>query len=297
VSGFPIALLSLVRCSGDAGRLRFSGDAPGGFLVEGRTGCESCGAEFVVRGGILDLLGDTQVADAESAYEQGAREAEAAISRGAPGVPLSVVDEIEIAGTIRHLGNVVGKTMLELGCGAGVYTRLLASSCARILAIDFSWAHLALNGKQAKYSERVGLVRADVSRLNLAPETFDVAFTTLYSNLPSRDLRETMNARVLSALRPGGKYLVSAHHQDLRRRLRRAPSRERYSGSGILFESFTGAQLARELRDFSRVDTVPVAICLPLLTHLLHDPVLRWIERVPVVNLLGATLLADARKA
>jgi SAM-dependent methyltransferase len=297
VGRFPISLLPLVRCTKDAGVLSVPGQEAEALLVEGRARCATCGAEFTIRAGILDMLGEGKVADAESAHEHDMRDIEAPTSRGAPGVPSSVVDELEIASTMRHLGEVTGRTVLELGCGAGVYTRLLALSHARVLAVDFSWAHLQLSAQQAIYPQRVGLVRADVATLKLAPEAFDVALTTLYSNLPSRDLRLALNRLVHSALRPGGKYLVSAHHQDLRRRLRGAPARGHYSGSGIFFESLTADDLARELSDdFPTVHTVPAAICLPLVTRFLRDPIQRWAERLPGFNQLGAILLADARK-
>ena len=40
---------------------------------------------------------------------------------------------------LNFLGDIVGKEVLELGCGAGFYTRLLIESGARhITAVDFS---------------------------------------------------------------------------------------------------------------------------------------------------------------
>jgi len=69
-------------------------------------------------------------------------------------------------------------TVLDLGCGTGV----TASACARqyaarVVGLDLHPTALAQARqrlKQADLSERVGLVRADVHRLPLRSQTFDV---------------------------------------------------------------------------------------------------------------------------
>jgi SAM-dependent methyltransferase len=286
----PSFALSLLRCAADGGPLTLARDQGE------RLRCDACGASYPVRDGFVDMLGDAPIEDAESRFEHEARAVEANQSRGAPGVPLSVVDELEVASTLRHLGDLAGCTVLELGCGAGLYTRLLAAQGARVVAVDFSAPHLAVHAAQGLDAERVALIRADVTTLRLAPSGIDLALNTLYSNLPSPTLRAATNALVVSALRPAGRYLVSAHHHDLRRRVRRRAPESRYGGSGIFYAAMTSRELANDLSAFSAVETTPAAVCLPFVMRWASDRVWRWLERVPGLNELGAILLADARK-
>jgi trans-aconitate methyltransferase len=61
------------------------------------------------------------------------------------------------------LGDVRGRTVLELGCGAGHYTRLLlAAGASRVVAVDLSPAMLS-----AAPTERTIRVRADAARVAL----------------------------------------------------------------------------------------------------------------------------------
>lgn len=294
--GFPTALLRLLRCPHDGGALALDG-APA-QVETADVACAACRGRFPIRDGILDLLRDEQPRDAESRFELEARAIEARASRGAPAYALSFADHLEIAGTMRRLHDVDGGFLLELGAGAGTFTRPLARRCAGIVAIDFSLNHLLLNREQLEDADRVALVRADVTHLGLAEAAFDSAFTTLYSNLPSAAHRGAMNAAVERALRPDGVYLVSAHHQELRRRLRRRPASDRYVGSNIFFHAFTHAELREELKAFPAVATSTTALLLPVLARLERA---RWLselaEAVPLVSSLGGTLLARARKA
>jgi SAM-dependent methyltransferase len=295
---FPVSLLGAIRCPFDGGELALRQPSAATHIEHGTVACAGCGGRWLVRDGILDLLGDAPIEDRESAFERDAREKEATASRGAEEAPLSALDALEIEATLRHMGDVDGKLVLELGCGAGTYTRPLGAR-VRVVAVDFSWNHLVLNGQRLADPDAVALVRADVGRFRLAPNAFDMAFTTLYSNLPSAALRMSVNRLVYDALAPGARYLVSAHHQDLRRILRRSPVRERYEGSGIFFESFTPGSLRAELSPFADVRTVPIAIWLPLVsrTRSLRPVLSRALERVPVANRLGSILLGLARKA
>jgi SAM-dependent methyltransferase len=295
---FAVSLLREICCPTDGSALDWAEPPAGAHVEHGSVVCAGCDGRWFVRDGILDLLGDAPVEDRESAFELTAREREATSSRGAEHAPLSPIDVMEIEATLRHLGDVDGKLLLDLGCGAGTYTRPLGAR-ARIVAVDFSWNHLVLNGQKLAATAEVALVRADVGRFRLPAERFDLAFTTLYSNLPSAALRMSVNRLVYGALAPGARYVVSAHHHDLRRRLRRQPSRERYEGSGIFFESFTPRSLCAELSPFDHVRTVPVAIWLPLVSRArgLRPLLSHALERVPIANRLGCILLGFAGKA
>lgn len=303
IVGFPRDLLGLVLCSRDGGELDVrEADGSGGSLIEATLRCRRCDAAYSIRRGILDLLGDEPIADQRSAFELKARDRDAERALHPKGLPpwhAAWRAELEVPATLRRLGNLSGSTMLELGCGTGLYTRFCSGTCARILAVDFSEASLRINAENLAGTASTGFVRAEVGRLHLRRGAFDVALTTLYSNLPAAEIRRTVNRCVRKALRPGGRYLVSAHHQDLRRRLEALPSDGLYSEAfPVFFHCFSRAELEAELTDFEIDSISAVCIFFPFLSRssALRPLLSRVAEAIPGVNLLGLLLLATALK-
>lgn len=99
-----------------------------------------------------------------------------------------------------------GNRVLDLGCGPGYpATQALATSC-RVVAVDLSAAQLALARRHAPTAT---LLQADMSQLDLAPESFD-AVAALYSltHVP-RARHALVLGRVARWLRPGGYLLVT----------------------------------------------------------------------------------------
>lgn len=295
------SLLSLLRCNRDGGELRpwQPAAAPAG---EGEVRCATCAARFPIVSGVVDLLGDEQVEDRTSREEMEARDADARKAAHPGGLPPwhpAWRDELEIPETLACLGDLAGRTVLELGCGTGLYTRRLAASCARLIAVDFSMASLQINARNLPEGAPALLVRGDVSRLRLSPGGFDLGFTTLYSNLPTEAIRAAANQAVHEALKPGGRYVVSAHHQDLRRRLAGARSEDVYSDLfSVFYKSFTAGSLRRELRGFDRVSIEHIVVFVPLLSRLgaLRRMVSRLAGALPFFRLFGQLLLGNARK-
>lgn len=76
------------------------------------------------------------------------------------------------------LGDVSGKTVLEYGCGGGVYTVALADRAARVIAFDISPELLALTRKrvEANQSEGVELLLGSAHSLPFPDESIDVVF-------------------------------------------------------------------------------------------------------------------------
>jgi hypothetical protein len=170
-----------------------------------------------------------------------------------------------------------------------------------LLAIDFSLTALRRNQAQLPVEVPVGLVRADVSTLFLAPQAFDLALTTLYSNLPTTALRDACNQAVAAALRPVGRYIVSAHHQDQRRVLKGLPDSGYYSEGGIFFQCFTSQMLRTELNAFELEAIEPICVELPIISRLPSDYLRAYVAQhaawLPALNRFGSILLASARKA
>jgi SAM-dependent methyltransferase len=246
---------------------------------------------------VLGLLENEAVGDARSAREQRIRDAKAGEAAEADDPGATPDDAMEIASTLARLGRLEGKAVLELGCGSGRFTRRLAARSRAVLAVDFSRESLRQAARTlVTAGAQVGLVQADVSRLALAPARFDAALSTLYSNLPSRALRAASSAVVAGALKPGGRYVLTAHHQDIRRRLRGKPKEETYA-NGIYFRSFTRGALQRELEPhFKRLELGTICIRLPYLSRMarFRPGLSRACERIPALNRLGELLIVTA---
>jgi SAM-dependent methyltransferase len=298
IDRFPSDLLTLVACPRDGGELVASDTCADG-LRDGVVRCAACGAGYSVLQGILDLLGPSELVEPESRRELEARQHEASRTRGAPGVQLHWTDEIEISTTLRHFAGIARDTVLELGCGAGTYTRPLSERCGSVLAVDFSREALSLNARALSDGAVVGLLRADIATLKLRAHAFDAVLTTAYSNLPTRTVRRAANEVAAHALKPGAPYFVSAHHQHLRRIAQRRPRRDRYPGSGIFFESFTRSDLKRELRaSFDDVRVNSLCVWIPFVSRSLasRGRLSQIVARTPLLRDLALLLLAVATK-
>ena len=108
------------------------------------------------------------------------------------------------------LGDLAGRTVLEVGAGAAQCARWVAARGGRVVASDLSLGMLG-EGAAAAAAAGVPLLQCDARVLPFADDSFDVVFTS-YGALPfvadaDRVLREA--ARVL---RPGGRFAASVPH-------------------------------------------------------------------------------------
>lgn len=110
------------------------------------------------------------------------------------------------------LGPVVGRRILEVGCGAAQGSRWVASRGGAALGCDLSAGMLAqgrvLNRRTGIH---VPLVLADARRLPFAAASFDVAFTA-FGALPFVPDPARVHREVARVLRPGGRWVFSTSH-------------------------------------------------------------------------------------
>jgi len=98
-----------------------------------------------------------------------------------------------------------GKIGLDIGCGNGRHTELLAERCERALGLDASRALL----NEARERAAVELVAGDASRLALRSNTVDVAvYVATLHHLPE-GARAASLAELARVLAPDGQALVS----------------------------------------------------------------------------------------
>jgi SAM-dependent methyltransferase len=110
------------------------------------------------------------------------------------------------------LGDVTGKRILEVGCGAAQCSRWLVGQGAHPVAVDLSASQLA----QARtLDERSGvsttLVLADAQRLPFADASFDLACSA-YGAVPFTADSAAVMAEVARVLKPGGRWVFSVTH-------------------------------------------------------------------------------------
>lgn len=112
----------------------------------------------------------------------------------------------------RLLGDVRGKRVLELGCGAASAARWLDGQGADVVAMDLSGGMLR-HAQQAsdRSGVRVPLVQADALALPFATAAFDVVCTA-FGAVPFVADSEAVMREVARVLRPGGRWVFSITH-------------------------------------------------------------------------------------
>ena len=98
---------------------------------------------------------------------------------------------------------------LEIGCGAGEFSRLLARRARRVTALDLSPEMVRVARECSVAYPNIEYVVADAITWDISPNTFDcVASIATLHHLPLKP----MLTRMRDALRPGGTLLVLDLH-------------------------------------------------------------------------------------
>lgn len=110
------------------------------------------------------------------------------------------------------LGEIVGRDILEIGCGSAPCARWLAAQGARPIGLDLSRRMLGI-GLAAMAHDRVTvpLVQADAERLPFADASFDLACSA-FGAVPFVADSARVMAEVARALRPGGRWVFAINH-------------------------------------------------------------------------------------
>jgi SAM-dependent methyltransferase len=301
---FPRDMVPLLRCNVDAGELAVDeevrSDAEG--LSDAVLRCKTCGAEFRIEDGIACLLPGQLTP--EDRHEMSIRDTiDYDCTNPSPFVPpaegwRSVLSDIlEVPAHLDELETSPTDTVLELACGDGRFTSLIAKTGTRILAVDFSINALRLLGRRLPAGASVGRVHADINQLHLASRVFDRALTL--TPLDSRDERMNMYRTIAHALKDNGRYVGSFEHDDLNRRLLGLPLMRRYSKDGILIEHLTTKTMRLEAAPyFAKLRVRPIRPRVPFVRKLppgLALPLLRLVAALPFVRHFGELLLLAAQ--
>jgi SAM-dependent methyltransferase len=191
LSGFPRSMLPLLRCLLDGDELRVEKETLGNKMViaDGILRCVKCSCDYRIESGIVRLMAKTLTQESEHEIGLKDHEYEAMpdiFSSPTEGWRSEFSDGVEIPPHLSAIGNVYDRRVLELGCGDGRFTILMAQLGAEVLAMDFSFAALrkvrsrlqtgvaptTYTVKRSRFADdlttRVGLVQADASNFQAA---------------------------------------------------------------------------------------------------------------------------------
>jgi len=110
------------------------------------------------------------------------------------------------------LGDVMGRRILEVGCGSAPCARYLAREGASVVAFDLSAGMLGYALAAAgRTGIEVPLVQADVCELPFQDASFDLAFSA-FGAIPFVADSALALREVARVLRPGGRWVFAATH-------------------------------------------------------------------------------------
>jgi SAM-dependent methyltransferase len=112
-------------------------------------------------------------------------------------------DDPRVGGVLEGLGPLMGRRVLDLGCGKGRFARVLAARGARVVGLDVSAAMLA-----AAREAGVDCVRGSARRLPFASSSFDGAIAVeVFEHLEPRAIDRACE-ELRRVLRPGGTFVL-----------------------------------------------------------------------------------------
>jgi ubiquinone/menaquinone biosynthesis C-methylase UbiE len=121
-------------------------------------------------------------------------------------------NELNNPAMFRMLGNIRGKRVLDLGCGEGHNTRMLASRGARVIGVDFSEKMIALAIQEEK-RKKLGIDYhiSDACRLRWFKNS---SFDIVACFMALQDIEHYQGAinEVFRVLRKGGRFVFAIPH-------------------------------------------------------------------------------------
>jgi ubiquinone/menaquinone biosynthesis C-methylase UbiE/uncharacterized protein YbaR (Trm112 family) len=277
-------------------------------IDDGGLVCSACGAVYPICSGVPAFL-PAELEDAlyrdAVARLGGAPAGEAAAAANTDGAQMMVREmqardaeselydqlydddacRFELETYVTRIAAMGGERILDLGCGTGRVAKEYLRDATLVVAVDFSQESLVYFRERLQPDEhrRTMLVRGDAGGLPLPDESFDaLVSTSLFSNLPTAEIRLGGLAEAARCARSGAPFLITVYNhcwvKRIRQRLRLSKSGRKegfHSGGLIHYYNFDAAEFADWISPYFAPDR-----CFGL-NH-----------RVPVISSISPTLTA-----
>ncbi|MFZ5979845.1 MAG: class I SAM-dependent methyltransferase [Candidatus Zixiibacteriota bacterium] len=132
-------------------------------------------------------------------YRERAAEYEQIYYRHQPDRRREIDDEAD-----RLKSYAAGRDVLELACGTGYWSRIMAQTARRITAVDI-WQEMLNEARKKQYRSPVDFVRGDMDRLPVKAHAFDFIAVGFWFSHQPRQLYNRFYENLKQPLRPGGK--------------------------------------------------------------------------------------------
>ncbi len=297
---FPRQAIGLIRCPCDGGEifLTSTSEDNGTGIVSGVVTCLTDSSHsYKIVDGILKLMLELESLDDKIQSEIQARDRQAANYD----IKLSSRFDKELPSTLGAIGSVLGKSVIEYGCGTGRITKHLLGA-ELIVAIDFSYESLVILAHKLSGQSNLALIQSEITSVKIKPKSFDLAVSIqVIEHIPTSEMRAIFFNSVKDTLVDNGLFILSAYHFDLRRRLKNKPRIGQHN-SGIYYHYFGQREIRKEMERFfdfyfaKKIDiTWPMEARLHL-NKLLGGPLSRLGEKIPGINNLGHLILIKAKR-
>jgi len=108
---------------------------------------------------------------------------------------------------------LLGKDVLEIGCGTGVHARLIAEAGAHLTAVDLTPTAVELTKRRLAHARVDADVReADAESLPFADASFD--FVWSWGVIHHSEHTERVITEIARVLRPGGRLALMVYHRS-----------------------------------------------------------------------------------
>ncbi len=147
--------------------------------------------------------------DARRAWDRGASDWDRFVQTGADYYRL----EVHGPGLLDAVGSLEGRTVLDLGCGQGYFSRLLARAGARVVGVDLSERQVA-NARTHEQQKPLGIDYRLLAADRIAEEFPEGSFDRVTACMSVQDMADvpvTLSA-CFQVLRPGGRMIFSVPH-------------------------------------------------------------------------------------
>lgn len=129
---------------------------------------------------------------------------------------IGIPSRLRVRHIFRQLGDLRGKSLLDVGCEAGYITKQLIDKGARVTAIDLIPEPIRQLKKELG-RRRATLLVADATRLPFKPASFDIVLAT--EVIEHITQLKKFVAGAFKVLKPGGRLLITFPNENLRQKL------------------------------------------------------------------------------